>query len=113
MCCGVTLNSGRGVVSLKLSFVFQVELKEFIKVENEIYEVKNDRIGRNEEIPLKRSRRVKHKVPTYSIIKTSVIKKQMYRDKYKQNFDVLNEELSSQTTRQEVLLKTLKFCLFL
>lgn len=49
------------------SFVFQVELKEYIKVENEIYEVQNDRIGRNEEIPLKRSRKVKHKVPTYSI----------------------------------------------
>ena len=42
-----------------------MELKEFIKIENEIYEIKNDRIGRNEEIPLKRSRKVKHMVPTF------------------------------------------------
>ena len=37
-----------------------VKLKEYIKVENEIFEVKNDKVGRNEEIPLKRSRKVKH-----------------------------------------------------
>ena len=35
-------------------------------MENEIFEVKNDRVGRNEEIPLKRSRTVKHQVRTCS-----------------------------------------------
>ncbi|CAB4017489.1 helicase POLQ-like [Paramuricea clavata] len=46
-----------------------VELKEYIKVESEIYEVKNDKVGRNEEIPLKRSRKIKHESsdPTLSI----------------------------------------------
>ncbi|XP_046846451.1 helicase POLQ-like [Xenia sp. Carnegie-2017] len=45
-----------------------VELKEYIKIKDEIYEVKNDIIGRNEEIPLKRSRKVKHKATDKKIL---------------------------------------------
>ena len=49
-------------------FNFKIELKEYIKVKDEIYEVKNDIIGRNEEVPLKRSRKVKHKVTIFYIL---------------------------------------------
>ena len=45
-----------------MTFVFQVELREYFKIEEEIFEIKKDKIGRNEEVPFKRSKRMKHQV---------------------------------------------------